>query len=149
RKSSVVLESKASGIPKRRSAAASMAGCRSDSNSAPAARRGGERLRPERTGPMKANSASMPALVHYELKPHHCELREVPVPKIGPDDVLLRTVAVGICGSDVHQYHNSHSWKVNVPVVLGHEFGGIVEEVGENVKGFAPGDRVVSETAAV
>lgn len=98
---------------------------------------------------MKSNAPAMPALVHYDLKANHCEIREVPVPEIGPDDVLLRIKAVGICGSDVHQYHNTHSWKVNIPVVLGHEFGGIVEAVGENVAEFAPGDRVVSETAAV
>lgn len=98
---------------------------------------------------MNAKPTTMPALVHYELKPEHCEMREVAVPSIGPDDVLIRTQAVGICGSDVHQYHNTHSWKVNIPVVLGHEFGGIVAAVGARVTQFAPGDRVVSETAAV
>ena len=95
-----------------------------------------------------SSDATMTALVHYELAPGGCELRERPVPEIGPDDVLLRVAAVGICGSDVHQYHNTHSWTVNVPVVLGHEFCGEVERVGERVTGFAPGDRVVSETAA-
>lgn len=90
----------------------------------------------------------MPALVHYELAPGACELRKIPVPEIGPEDVLLRVAAVGVCGSDVHQYHNTQSWPVNVPVVLGHEFCGVVERVGERVQGFAPGDRVVSETAA-
>lgn len=95
-----------------------------------------------------SSDATMTALVHYELAPGACELRERPVPEIGPDDVLLRVGAVGICGSDVHQYHNTHSWTVNVPVVLGHEFCGVVERVGERVSGFATGDRVVSETAA-
>lgn len=92
---------------------------------------------------------SMPAVVHYELAPGRCELRRLPVPEIGPEDVLLRVAAVGVCGSDVHQYHNTHSWRVNVPVVLGHEFCGVVERVGERVTGFRAGDRVVSETAAV
>jgi alcohol dehydrogenase/L-iditol 2-dehydrogenase len=91
----------------------------------------------------------MKAVVHYELSPGHCELRELPVPTIGDDDVLLRVAAVGVCGSDVHQYHNTHSWPVNVPVVLGHEFCGVIERVGPRVTGFAAGDRVVSETAAV
>jgi len=91
---------------------------------------------------------TMPALVHYELAPGACELRQIPVPEIGPEDVLLRVAAVGVCGSDVHQYHNTQSWPVNVPVVLGHEFCGVVDRVGERVVGFAPGDRVVSETAA-
>ena len=92
---------------------------------------------------------SMQAVVHYELAPGACELRERPVPEIGPDDVLLQVGAVGVCGSDVHQYHNSHSWGVNVPVVLGHEFSGVIARTGERVVGFAEGDRVVSETAAV
>ena len=91
----------------------------------------------------------MKAVVHYELAPGRCELRDLPVPAIGDDDVLLRVAAVGVCGSDVHQYHNSHSWPVNVPVVLGHEFGGVIERVGDRVTGFRMGDRVVSETAAV
>lgn len=91
----------------------------------------------------------MPAVVHYELAPGACELREVPLPTIGPGEVLLRVAAVGVCGSDVHQYHNTHSWVVNVPVVLGHEFCGEIEAVGEGVAGFQEGDRVVSETAAV
>ena len=91
----------------------------------------------------------MPAVVHYELAPGACELRERPVPAIGPHDVLLKTAAVGVCGSDVHQYYNTHSWPVNIPVILGHEFAGIVAEVGSEVRTFKPGDRVVSETAAV
>lgn len=90
----------------------------------------------------------MPAVVHYELGPGRCELREHPVPEVGPEDVLLRVAAVGVCGSDVHQYHNTHSWPVNVPVVLGHEFCGVIDRVGERVLDFAEGDRVVSETAA-
>lgn len=92
---------------------------------------------------------TMPAVVHVALEPRACALREVPVPRIGPHDVLLKTAAVGVCGSDVHQYYNTHSWPVNVPVILGHEFSGVVVQVGSEVRGFKPGDRVVSETAAV
>ena len=90
----------------------------------------------------------MSALVHYALQPGAVELREVPVPVPGPGEVRLRVRGVSVCGSDVHQYHNTQSWAVNVPVVLGHEFCGEVEEVGAGVAGFAPGDRVASETAA-
>jgi alcohol dehydrogenase/L-iditol 2-dehydrogenase len=93
-------------------------------------------------------SATMTGLVHYALEPHAVELREMPVPELGEDDVLLRVGAVSVCGSDVHQYHNQQSWPVKVPVVLGHEFGGRVARVGARVRGFAEGDRVVSETAA-
>ena len=95
------------------------------------------------------SNALMSAVVHYALKEHAVELREVPLPgELADDEVLLSTRAVGVCGSDVHQYHNSQSWTVNVPVILGHEFGGVIAAVGKSVKGFHEGDRVVSETAA-
>lgn len=94
-------------------------------------------------------SERMTALVNFDAKPHSVELRDVPVPEIGDTDVLLDVQAVGICGSDLHQYLGKQSWKVNYPVVLGHEFSGVVSRAGKNVRGFKPGDRVVSETAAV
>lgn len=90
----------------------------------------------------------MTGLVQYALEPQAVELREMAVPEIGEEDVLLRVGAVSVCGSDVHQYHNKQSWPVKVPVVLGHEFSGQVARVGTRVRGFEEGDRVVSETAA-
>jgi L-iditol 2-dehydrogenase len=92
--------------------------------------------------------SKQPAVVHYALAPLAVELREVPVPDVGEGDVLLEVGAVSVCGSDVHQAHGTHSWKVDVPVVLGHEFAGTVARVGGGVRGFREGDRVVSETAA-
>lgn len=89
-----------------------------------------------------------PAVVHYALQPDAVELRELPVPEIGEGEVLLQVGGVSVCGSDIHQAHNTHSWPVNVPVVLGHEFGGTVAKLGRGVRGFREGDRVVSETAA-
>lgn len=88
------------------------------------------------------------AVVQYALEPLAVELREVAVPDIGDGDVLLRVGAVSVCGSDVHQAYNTHSWPVSLPVVLGHEFGGTVAQAGRAVKHFREGDRVVSETAA-
>ncbi len=91
----------------------------------------------------------MQAVVQYALKPMGVELRQVEPPgSLADDEVLLATRAVGICGSEVHQYHNTHSWPVRVPVILGHEFAGVVSRVGGRVRGFSEGDRVVSETAA-
>jgi len=75
-------------------------------------------------------------------------LQEKPTPDIGPTDVLLRVRSVGVCGSDLHQWHATHSWRVNYPVILGHEFGGEIVAVGKEVQDFQEGDRVVSETAA-
>ena len=67
----------------------------------------------------------MRALVNYERAPFKVELREKPVPEIGDEDVLLAVKGVGVCGSDLHQWHASHSWPVHYPVTLGHEFGGV------------------------
>ena len=91
---------------------------------------------------------TQPAVVQHALEPFAVELREVAVPRIADDEVLLAVGAVSVCGSDVHQWHNTQSWPVNVPVVLGHEFGGTVAGVGRAVRGFREGERVVSETAA-
>ncbi len=97
----------------------------------------------------QSRNPSMSALVHYALEKGAVELREVQAPtEPGDDEVLLATSAVGVCGSEVHQYHNTQSWRVRVPVILGHEFCGVVASVGKSVRGFREGDRVASETAA-
>ncbi len=94
--------------------------------------------------------AEMTALVNYGPGAGDTELRTVPVPELtDPYDVILRVEAVGICGSDVHQWLGRHSWNVNYPVILGHEFTGTIAELGAQVRAFAVGERVVSETAAV
>ena len=71
----------------------------------------------------------------------HLENKEVPIPEIGAQDVLIRVAAAGICHSDVH-YRAGVSKIDNLPVTLGHEVAGIVERVGEKVTKVAPGDRV-------
>jgi alcohol dehydrogenase/L-iditol 2-dehydrogenase len=90
----------------------------------------------------------MAAVVQYALAKGAVELRQMPVPEPGTEEVLLRVRGVGVCGSDVHQYHNSQSWPVRVPVVLGHEFCGEVAALGAGVTGFREGELVASETAA-
>jgi len=90
-----------------------------------------------------------PAVVNFAPTRGSVELRDVEHPEIGPDDVLLEVANVGVCGSDLHQWTGDHSWQVNYPVVLGHEFGGRIAAVGGDVKGWREGDRVVSETAAI
>ena len=74
-------------------------------------------------------------------------LEEVPVPEVGDDDVLIRIKKTSICGTDVHIY-NWDAWSqktIPVPMVIGHEYVGVVERVGSRVKGFAPGDLVTGE----
>ncbi|MDB6127921.1 MAG: L-threonine 3-dehydrogenase [Verrucomicrobia bacterium] len=90
-----------------------------------------------------------PAVVNFAAEPHSVEIREFSKPEPGAEDVILAVEAVGVCGSDLHQWTSSHSWKVNYPVVLGHEFGGRIAALGSAVRGWKEGDRVVSETAAV
>jgi alcohol dehydrogenase/L-iditol 2-dehydrogenase len=89
------------------------------------------------------------AVVNFAPEKGSVEIREINKPLIGEEDVLLEVVNVGVCGSDLHQWTADHSWPVNYPVVLGHEFGGHVVEIGKRVSGWKEGDRAVSETAAV
>jgi threonine 3-dehydrogenase len=73
---------------------------------------------------------------------------ELPVPTPGPSDVLVRVLAGGICGTDLHIYHWD-PWaraRVRPPRVIGHEFCGVVAAVGETVTGIAVGDRVAGES---
>lgn len=89
------------------------------------------------------------SVVNFAPEKGSVEIREIQRPSIGDEDVLLEVANVGVCGSDLHQWTADHSWKVNYPVVLGHEFGGIIVETGNLVTRWKEGDRVVSETAAV
>ena len=90
----------------------------------------------------------MKAVVKYDNIDGATELREVAIPDIGPDDVLVKVAYVGICGSDPDMHHNKVTYRVNVPLILGHEFSGTIEKIGENVRGYQIGDRVTSETHA-
>ncbi len=92
---------------------------------------------------------SMQALVNYAPESGSVALQDLPIPQIKDDEVLLEVKAVGVCGSDLHQWHGTHSWPVNYPCTLGHEFGGQILETGKAVTSVKEGDRVVSETAAV
>ncbi|HEX9204261.1 MAG TPA: galactitol-1-phosphate 5-dehydrogenase [Vicinamibacteria bacterium] len=73
------------------------------------------------------------------------EVQEVPPPGIGPRDVLVRVMACGICGSDVHGMDGSTGRRIP-PIVMGHEAAGLVERVGAQVTSFAPGDRVTFDS---
>lgn len=74
-------------------------------------------------------------------------MEDVPMPKVGDQDVLIKTRKTSICGTDVHIY-KWDAWAqktIPVPMVVGHEFMGEVAEVGKNVKGIKVGDRVCGE----
>lgn len=79
------------------------------------------------------------------------KLEDLPTPEVGPKDLLVRIKACGICGSDIHMSEGDKDGYIlypgltRFPCVLGHEFSGIVEKVGKNVRGFKEGDMVTSE----
>ena len=72
---------------------------------------------------------------------------EVPIPEIGPNDVLIKIKKTAICGTDIHIY-NWDAWSQNtipVPMAVGHEFAGVIEKAGSEVVGLKEGDRVSGE----
>ncbi len=69
-------------------------------------------------------------------------LGDAPEPEIKPDQVLISAGFCGICGTDLHIYRGEFRERVTYPAIQGHEFGGIVEAAGREVKGFKIGDRV-------
>lgn len=76
------------------------------------------------------------------------ELLDIPVPAIGPTDVLVRVKASAICGTDIHIYE-WNEWaaqRIKLPMTFGHEFCGDVVEVGEHVTHLQPGDLIAGET---
>jgi threonine dehydrogenase-like Zn-dependent dehydrogenase len=79
------------------------------------------------------------------------EVKEVATPTPGPDDVVIRVKYCGVCGSDVHFYETDsdgyllYPGLTKFPTILGHEFSGVVEEVGKNVTSLQPGTPVTCE----
>jgi threonine 3-dehydrogenase len=75
------------------------------------------------------------------------ELQDIPKPTVGPNDVMIRVKRTAICGTDMHIY-NWDAWAqktIPVPMAVGHEYSGEVVEIGSEVQGFKPGDRVSGE----
>jgi len=86
----------------------------------------------------------MKALMKVAKGPGNIEVREIDKPIIPGDDwVLIKVKAAGVCGTDLHIWHDK--FRYWPPVVLGHEFSGEIIEVGKKVRNFKPGDRVVAE----
>lgn len=85
----------------------------------------------------------MKALVKKGKGVSNLGMQEVAIPKIGEEEVLIKVKAGAICGTDLHLKYDRYP--STTPVVIGHEFSGVVEEVGNQVKGWKKGDRVISE----
>jgi len=86
----------------------------------------------------------MKAVVKYGKGKGLMEMRDVPEPTAGDEEVLVEVKAVSVCGSDLHIFHDNHPYWP--PVVMGHEFSGVIAALGSKVTGWKVGDRIVSET---
>lgn len=74
-------------------------------------------------------------------------LKEVPIPQLGEKDVLIKVDTCGLCGTDVHIYEGA--FPANFPVIIGHEFAGIIQEIGKEVKNFKVGNHVTANPNTV
>ena len=83
----------------------------------------------------------------YLEKPGLIVEKELPMPSLAPNEVLVKVKAVGICGSDVEYYTNGRigNFVVKAPIILGHEVAGEIVDTGQNVTSFQIGDRVALE----
>ena len=87
----------------------------------------------------------MKAVVKTESGYDHMEYMDIPEPEATGDLVKIKIAYSGICGTDLHAFKGTYA-STKPPVVLGHEFSGIVVDVGPDVKNIKVGDRVTSET---
>lgn len=85
----------------------------------------------------------MKALLLSEYK--KLEVVDMPLPEVGPEDLLVEVKACGICGSDIHGWDGSSGRRIP-PLVMGHEAAGVVSQVGSAVTGFKVGDRVTFDS---
>ena len=69
------------------------------------------------------------------------EIREIPIPEPGDDEILVKVAYCGICGSDIHQVQYGMEEPDNI--MMGHEASGVVAEIGKNVEGWQKGDRAI------
>ena len=77
----------------------------------------------------------------YAEQPFSIGLRDIPVPEVGEDQVLIRVAYAGVCGSDLHAYRGQHAFR-KPPVMLGHEVSGTICKLGSAVAGFSLGQPV-------
>ena len=90
---------------------------------------------------VRCGAENLKAAVLYGVRDLRVE--EKCISEVADDEVLIRVKATGICGTDVHIYLGE--WKTGLPIILGHEFSGVIADVGRNVEGLDVSDRVVAE----
>jgi L-iditol 2-dehydrogenase len=90
----------------------------------------------------------MKAIVKYASGKGNVEIRDVAEPIPGSGQVMVEVKAAGVCGSDLHIYYDEIAIPIVPPVIMGHEFSGIIVELGKGVEHLRVGDRVTCETTA-
>lgn len=79
----------------------------------------------------------------YYYGAHDIRMEDVEIPELLPEEILVKVMACGVCGTDVHIFEGAKgAAETHPPVILGHEFSGIVERTGAMVRGIEPGDRI-------
>ena len=108
--------------------------------------RKGYKISPEELRRKRANIGSQ------VWKSPSFEIKDIPTPEVESDEILIRVKRCGVCGSDTHLYETDRdgyiifSGPVKLPCIIGHEYSGIVEKVGDRVVSFRAGDMVAAES---
>jgi len=92
---------------------------------------------------------TLKAIVKTHKGKGNVKLMDIPKPIPSPNEVLIEVKAAGICGSDIAIYNDNIKIPLKLPAVIGHEFSGVIVEIGKEVTKFKIGDRVTSETSIV
>jgi L-iditol 2-dehydrogenase len=82
------------------------------------------------------------------IEPGKIEFRDIPIPELLENEVLIKIMRIGVCGSDIHVYHGKHPY-TSYPVTQGHEVSGVVEKVGSKVTKLKTGDKVTIQPQVV
>ncbi len=80
--------------------------------------------------------------------PGEIKFIDIPIPELKEDEILVKIMRIGVCGSDIHVYHGKHPY-TDYPVTQGHEVSGKIEKIGLRVQGFKPGDKVTIQPQVV
>jgi L-iditol 2-dehydrogenase len=87
---------------------------------------------------------TMKAIVYYGVEDIRVE--QIPIPECRDDELRAKIDACAVCGTDLKAYKSGNP-RIKAPIVMGHEFTGIIDTIGKNVKGFKIGDRIVMATS--
>jgi L-iditol 2-dehydrogenase len=87
---------------------------------------------------------TMKAIVYYGIK--DIRIEQIAVPACGEKEIRIKVDACAVCGTDLKTYYHGNP-RIKAPKVMGHEFTGLIESIGNEVTGFAPGERIVMATS--